>query len=213
MFYLFLKRIYFSRIYTVFEFLLFFVFVPFIANYYLDGWLKILPLIGIAIFFFLLLRLDPSFEKTHLYHFNKAELKKSIPRIIILSVLLIWFTWWIFPDLLLYYPRENFEKYLITFFLYPLASVIPQELIYRVYFFHRYRTLVPERFLLMLSNAIIFGLTHWIYGNWVAPIATFLVSWIFIYSYLKSKSLLNVSLEHYFYGLIMFTIGFGYFFQ
>lgn len=213
MFYLFLKRIYFSRIYTVFEFLLFFVFVPFIANYYLDGWFKILPLIGIAIFFFILLRLDSSFEKTNLYHFNKAELKKSIPRLIILSVLLIWFTWWIFPDLLLYYPRENFEKYLITFFLYPIASVIPQELIYRVYFFHRYRTLVPERFLLMLSNAIIFGLTHWIYANWVAPIATFLVSWIFIYSYLKSKSLLNVSLEHYIYGLIMFTIGFGYFFQ
>lgn len=213
MFYLFLKRIYFSRIYTVFEFLLFFVFVPFIANYYLDGWLKILPLIGIAIFFFILLRLDSSFEKPYLYHLNKAELKKSIPRLIILSVLLIWFTWWIFPDLLLYYPRENFEKYLITFFLYPLASVIPQELIYRVYFFHRYRTLVPERFLLMLSNAIIFSLTHWIYANWVAPIATFLVSWIFIYSYLKSKSLLNVSLEHYIYGLIMFTIGFGYFFQ
>lgn len=213
MFYLFLKRIYFSRIYTVFEFLLFFVFVPFIANYYLDGWLKILPLIGIAIFFFILLRLDSSFEKPYLYHLNKAELKKSIPRLIILSVLLIWFTWWIFPDLLLYYPRENFEKYLITFFLYPIVSVIPQELIYRVYFFHRYRTLVPERFLLMLSNAIIFSLTHWIYANWVAPIATFLVSWIFIYSYLKSKSLLNVSLEHYIYGLIMFTIGFGYFFQ
>src|SRR5690606_33954934 len=168
---------------------------------------------GIAIFFFILLRLDSSFEKPYLYHLNTVELKKSIPRLIILSVLLIWFTWWIFPDLLLYYPRENFEKYLITFFLYPIASVIPQELIYRVYFFHRYRTLVPERFLLMLSNAIIFSLTHWIYANWVAPIATFLVSWIFIYSYLKSKSLLNVSLEHYIYGLIMFTIGFGYFFQ
>ena len=213
MLYLFFKRFYFSRLYTVIEFLVFFVFVPFIANFYLDGWLKILPLIGIAIFFFVLLRLDSSFEKKELYQLNKAEFKKSVPRLIIVSVLLIWFTWWIFPDLFLYYPRENFEIYLITFFLYPIASVIPQELIYRVYFFHRYKKIVPERFLLMLSNAIIFGLTHWIYANWVAPIATFLVSWIFIYSYLKSKSLLNVSLEHYFYGLIMFTIGFGYFFQ
>ena len=64
----------------------------------------------------------------------------------------------------------------------------------------------------MLSNAIIFELTHFIYDNWVAPIATFLVSWIFIFNYLKTRSLINVSLEHYFYGLIMFTIGFGYFF-
>ncbi len=213
MVYVFLKRIYFSQVYTVLEFFLFFVFIPFIANKYLDGWLKVLPLIGIALFFFILLRLDSGFEKKNLYKLNKPEFKKSVPRLIIVSVLLIWFTWWIFPDLLLYYPRENFESYLITFFLYPIASVIPQEIIYRVYFFHRYKEIVPERFLLMLSNAIIFGLTHWIYANWVAPIATFLVSWIFIYSYLKSKSLLNVSLEHYFYGLIMFTIGFGYFFQ
>ncbi|QED36906.1 CPBP family intramembrane metalloprotease [Antarcticibacterium arcticum] len=213
MIYNFLKRIYFSNVYTVVEFLLFFVFIPFIANRYLDGWLKVLPLIGIAIFFFILLRLDSGFEKKNLYTLNKPALKKSVPRLIIVSVLLMWFTWWIFPDLLLYYPKENFESYLITFFLYPIASVIPQEIIYRVYFFHRYKEIIPERFLLMLSNAIIFGLTHWIYANWVAPIATFLVSWIFIYTYLKSKSLLNVSLEHYFYGLIMFTIGFGYFFQ
>jgi len=211
--YNFLKRTYFSRFYTVIEFLLFFVFVPFIANRFLDGWYKILPLIGIALFFFTLLRLDPAFEKKNLYQLNIPELKKSVPRLIIVSVLLIWFTWWIFPHLLLYYPQQDFKSYLVTFFLYPFASVIPQELIYRVYFFHRYKKIVPERFLLMLSNAIIFGLTHWIYANWVAPIATFLVSWIFIYSYLKSKSLLNVSLEHYYYGLIMFTIGFGYFFQ
>ncbi len=213
MIYNFLKRIYFSHVYTVVELLLFFVFVPFIANRYLEGWLKVLPLIAIAIFFFVLLRLDSGFEKKNLYKLNKPVFKKSVPRLVIVSVLLMWFTWWIFPDLLLYYPKENFESYLITFFLYPIASVIPQEIIYRVYFFHRYKTIIPERFLLMLSNAIIFGLTHWIYANWVAPIATFLVSWIFIYTYLKSKSLLNVSLEHYFYGLIMFTIGFGYFFQ
>jgi len=108
---------------------------------------------------------------------------------------------------------EEFKKYLITFFLYPVASVIPQEIIYRVYFFHRYKELVPEKYLLMLSNAIIFGLTHFIYGNWVAPLATFLVSWIFIFNYFRTRSLMNVSLEHYFYGLIMFTVGFGFFFQ
>src|SRR5690606_17663625 len=111
-------------------------------------------------------------------------------------------------DLLLYYPREDFEDYLITFFLYPIASVIPQVIIYRVYYFHRYQKLFPEKSLLMLSNAIIFGLSLCIYGNWVASIATFLVSWIFIFRYLQSKSLLNVRLEHYSYGLVMFTIGF-----
>lgn len=157
--------------------------------------------------------MDSHFDQKVFLRLDKDHLRKSVGRVIFITVLLVWFTWWIFPDLLLYYPREEFEDYLITFILYPFASVIPQELVYRVYFFHRYRKIVPEKYLLMLSNAIIFGLTHWIYGNWVAPIATFLVSWIFIFNYLKSKSLLNVSLEHYFYGLVMFTIGFGYYFQ
>ena len=208
-----LKKIYQSQVYTVFEFLLFFIFIPFIANSYLENWYKIIPLFLIAVFFTVLLRLDPEFDKRVFFRLDKYRLKKSVARVIIVTILLIWFTWSVFPDLLLYYPRDDFEDYLITFILYPFASVIPQEIIYRVYYFHRYQKIVPEKYLLMLSNAIIFGLTHWIYGNWIAPIATFLVSWIFIFNYIKSKSLLNVSLEHYFYGLVMFTIGFGYFFQ
>ncbi len=208
-----LKKIYFSQVYIIIEFLLFFVFIPFIANRFLDSWYKIIPLILIAAFFFILLRIDSQFDQKVFSRLDKVHLRKSVGRVIFITLLLVWFTWWIFPELFLYYPREDFEDYLITFILYPFASVIPQELIYRVYFFHRYRNIIPEKYLLMLSNAIIFGLTHWIYGNWIAPIATFLVSWIFIFNYLKSKSLLNVSLEHYFYGLVMFTIGFGYYFQ
>ncbi|HET8753068.1 MAG TPA: CPBP family intramembrane glutamic endopeptidase [Salinimicrobium sp.] len=206
-------KFYHSDIYRILEFLVFYVFVPFIANSLFDGWYKIIPLILIALFFLSLLLRDPNFDNRILTRFNRSFLKGSITRLIIITVLLVWFTYWIFPLLFFQYPIENFEKYLITFFLYPIASVLPQELIYRVYFFHRYKTLIPEKSLLMLSNAIIFGLTHLIYGNWVAPVATFLASWIFIYNYFKTNSLWNVSLEHYFYGLIMFTIGFGYFFQ
>lgn len=207
------RKIYYSNIYMIVEFLFFYVFVPFIAIRFLDGWLKIIPLLLIALFFFLILRSDPDFNKRILYRLNRQHLRKSLPRILIISILLGWFTFWIFPDLFFKYPLEDFDDYVITLFLYPVVSVIPQELVYRVYFFHRYKKIVPEKYLLMLSNAIIFGLTHWIYGNWVAPIATFLVSWIFIFTYLKSKSLLNVSLEHYIYGFIMFTVGFGYFFS
>lgn len=207
------KQFFSSPLVMVLEFLFFYVSVPFIADEYLEGWNRIIPLIIIAIIFLFFLLSDPGFDNKILYEFDKYYLRKSIPRILIISILLVWFTIWIFPYLFFQYPMENFEGYVITLFLYPIASVIPQELIYRVYFFHRYKTLIPERYLLMLSNAIIFGFTHLIYDNWVAPIATFLASWIFIFNYLKSKSLLNVSVEHYIYGFIMFTIGFGYFFQ
>ena len=207
-----LNNAYYSNAYMVFEFLLFFVFIPFITAEFLEGWWKVVPLLLIAVFFIALLLKDPEFDKGIITRFDSDSFRKSIPRIIVISILLVWFTFWIFPHLFFQYPMEHFYAYLLTFFLYPVVSVLPQEIIYRVYFFHRYREIVPEKYLLMLSNAIIFGLTHFIYGNWVAPIATFLVSWIFIFNYLKSKSLLNVSLEHYIYGLIMFTVGFGHFF-
>lgn len=202
-----------SHPYLVLEFLLFYVFIPFIANRYLEGWLKVIPLLLIAVLFMSFLLMDSTFDRRIFYRLNRRYLKRSVARVIVITLLMLWFTWWIYPDLFFHYPVEEFKEYLITFFLYPIASVIPQEIIYRVYFFHRYKELVPETYLLMLSNAIIFGLTHFIYGNWVAPIATFLVSWIFIFNYLRTKSLINVSLEHYFYGLVMFTIGFGFFFQ
>lgn len=208
-----LKSIYSSSPYMIIEFIVFYVFVPFIISSVLDGWLKILPLIMIALFFLFLLLKDPEFDRAILTRFDRKFLKGSITRLIIITILLVWFTYWIFPLLFFQYPLNNFKSYLLTFFLYPVASVLPQEIIYRVYFFHRYKSIVPEKSLLMLSNAIIFGLTHLIYDNWVAPVATFLASWIFIYNYYKTKSFLLVSLEHYFYGLVMFTIGFGYFFQ
>lgn len=207
------KVIYNSPAYQVSEFVLFYVFLPFASVNYLDGWFKILPLIFMAALFLFLLLKDPKFDRSILTGFDRNYLGKSIARMILITVLLIGFTWWIYPDLFFMYPVENFNSYVLTFFLYPIASVFPQEIIYRVYYFHRYKSLIPEKYLLMLSNAFIFGLTHFIYANWVAPIATFLAGWIFIYNYYQTKSLLNVSLEHYFYGLIMFTIGFGYFFQ
>ncbi|MCX2837019.1 CPBP family intramembrane metalloprotease [Salinimicrobium sp. MT39] len=207
------KIIYNSTPYMVAEFIVFYVFFPFLATAFLDGWYKIIPLVLIALLFLFLLLKDPTFDRKVLTRFNTKYLGKSFGRMIIITILLVWFTFWIFPELFLVYPVENFQSYVITFFLYPLASVFPQEIIYRVYFFHRYHEVVPEKYLLMLSNAIVFGLAHFIYANWVAPIATFLAGWIFIYNYYQTRSLLNVSLEHYLYGLIMFTIGFGYFFQ
>lgn len=208
-----LRKIYISTPFLIFEFIVFYVFIPFIVNKYFEGWYKIVPLLLIAGTFLILLLTDPEFDNRVFTRFRKDYAGKSVVRIVIISLLLIWFTWWIYPDLFLSFPLENFNGYVITFFLYPVASVFPQEIIYRVYFFHRYESIIPEKYLLMLSNAIIFGLTHFIYANWVAPIATFLVSWVFIYNYYQTKSWLNVSLEHYLYGIIMFTIGFGYFFQ
>jgi uncharacterized protein len=66
-----LRRIYFSPVYMILEFLFFYVFVPFIAVSYLEGWFKIIPLLLIAAFFFLILRIDPHFDKRVLYRIKQ----------------------------------------------------------------------------------------------------------------------------------------------
>lgn len=207
-----IKRIYFSIPFKIGELLIFFGLAPYLTGIYLEGWKKIIPLVFIAAFFFLLLQRFSNFNNSIFFHFDKVYFTKSLPRMFLITLLIIFFTGWLFPDLLFEFPVEESKKYLITFFLYPIASVVPQEFIYRVYFFERYKNLIPAKYLLMFANALIFGLTHLIYDNWIAPIATFLAAWIFISNYFNSKSFLNVCLEHYYYGFVIFTVGLEHFF-
>lgn len=208
-----IKKIYFSTPFKILELLVFYGLAPYFTGIYLEGWKKIIPLVLIAVFLFILLLRFTNFNQSLFFRFNPVYFKKSLPRLISITLLIIVITARVFPDLFFGYPVEEFQKYLIILFLYPLVSVLPQEFIYRVYFFERYSNLLPSKFLLMLANALIFGLTHLIYDNWVAPIATFLASWIFIFNYFKTKSFLNVWLEHSYYGFVIFTVGLGYFFK
>ena len=70
----------------VIEFLTFYVFIPFIANRFLDGWFKIIPLFLIAgIFLFLLLK-DPRFDRGILVRLNRHRLRKSVARVLVITV-------------------------------------------------------------------------------------------------------------------------------
>lgn len=113
----------------------------------------------------------------------------------------------------LQFPMAKTDKYLLSLLLYPLLSVIPQELLYRAFYYHRYSQLFTNRNLLLVTNSFAFGFSHIIYGNWVAPVGAFLISFIFSIVYLKSKSLPIVCLVHYVYGIMIFTIGFGHYFK
>lgn len=209
-----IKKLYRSRNYKILEFLLFFIAVPIIFKFNtLEGWLKIIPLFLIAGFFTVLLLSDKSFDSKILYTFNFKQFRRSVYRLVVIAILIIGFTWWFYTDLLFEYIVEEPYGYMVTFFLYPIASVIPQEIIYRVYFFHRYRSIFTNKLIFVFVNAFVFGLIHVIYDNWVAPIATFLAAILFVFNYYKSRTLLNVSFEHYVYGIILFTAGLGYFFQ
>ena len=117
------------------------------------------------------------------------------------------------PEQFLSLPRERSKLWHRIMLLYPVLSVVAQELIYRPFFFHRYGPLFGRsRGLLIAVNALAFGLAHIIYGSYVSLVLTTVLGVILAWRYDRTRSFWAVWLEHALYGCLVFTIGLGGFF-
>lgn len=116
------------------------------------------------------------------------------------------------PESFLLPLRHTHRKALVQeLALYWSLSVVPQELLYRTFFYHRYKsTLSPLLFGVL--NASAFGFAHVIFRNKVAPLLTLGAGFLFAHSYEKHRSLPLVSLEHALYGGLLFALGLGKYF-
>lgn len=109
-------------------------------------------------------------------------------------------------------PRERPVLWVAVLLLYPVLSALPQEFIFRVFFFHRYRPLFPAPWQLALASAFVFALAHLVLGNWVALWLSLAGGLLFAYTYAKTGSLALVTLEHGLWGNWLFTLGLGAYF-
>lgn len=118
------------------------------------------------------------------------------------------------PSQFLAMPRERTAIWQRVVTFYPLLSVIPQEIAYRTFFFHRYGPLFRHhRWALIGINGLLFGFGHVLFGNWLAVAGTALTGMIFAYRYERTRSLWAVFIEHTLWGWLVFTVGLGgYFF-
>src|SRR5262249_4476515 len=96
--------------------------------------------------------------------------------------------------------------------VYPIVSVYPQELLYRAYFFHRFRPLFGNGPTMIVVSALLFGFVHIIFGNWISIALTAVGGALFGITYRNSRSLLLTCLEHTLFGDFIFTIGIGRYF-
>lgn len=135
-----------------------------------------------------------------------------LKRFLILAtfVCLVVYAWT--PDRFFDFPRERPGVWLAVMFFYPLFSVIPQALIYRIFFEIRYRPLFKRQGVYLIFGAIAFSYMHLIYENWVAIAATFVGGFFFLKTYMDTRSFLLSSLEHALYGCLMFSVGLGHYF-
>ena len=115
-------------------------------------------------------------------------------------------------DILFSLVRRNTGLWLAIMIGYPVASVYPQEIIFRAFFFHRYRPVFRERWMIVAASAAAFAWVHIIFGNPLAVALTLPGGVIFAYRYLKTESTLVVSAEHALYGCLIFTVGIGGYF-
>ena len=114
-------------------------------------------------------------------------------------------------NLLFNLPKNFFYLWLAVMILYPIFSVIPQEIIFRVLFFERYSSLFKNKFLYLILNSIVFAYIHLVFQNFHAFFITLVTSPIFAHAYIN-KSFKTCFLTHTIGGQLIFTYGLGKYF-
>ena len=110
----------------------------------------------------------------------------------------------------LFINNLDFTKYfffLILLLFYLFFSVIPQELIFRFFFFNRYSNYFNKNELLLL-NSLAFSLCHVIYFDIYIFLFSFFGNLLFTLNYMRNKSLLLVIIEHFLIGQTLIILGF-----
>ncbi len=120
--------------------------------------------------------------------------------------------WLLVPGQALALPLRATGLWLAILVLYPLMSALPQELIFRVLFFRRYGALFPGRGAALAANALVFGLAHLMFWNWVAVGLTVAGGLVFGRAYLGRGGFAAAVVLHAVAGGIIFTSGLGVFF-
>ncbi len=116
------------------------------------------------------------------------------------------------PNLEWSFVRQSPVFWAVVMVAYPVASVYPQGLLYRAFFFERYAPLFPGKWAMIVASALVFAFLHIIFRNWLAVALTFAGGLLFAIRYAETGSLATSSFEHALYGCWLFTVGLGQYF-
>ena len=148
-------------------------------------------------------------NKVKIFNNNKYSDRNVI--IALVAIFTFSFSYYYDPNNFMVFPKENPSTFLLVIFLYPFLSVVPQEIIFRKYFFFKFSDIMPQKYLIFI-NGLVFSLAHVFFNNYVAIIFTFFGGIYLSWSYLKSESLTLVIYEHTLFGIFIFASGLGRYF-
>ena len=196
--------------YRIAELLLIFVLIP--VSFLLSYPIGIKVGIGIVGFIYILYLLkkegllSPKFNLPSSWN---VFLKETILKLISIAVITTIYVYFVDQKALFNVLINKPGLWIIILCVYSLFSVWPQELLYRTFFFQRYRVLVRNEKLFIVLNALLFSLAHTFLNNPLVFVLTFIGGLLFAYTYTKTNSTLLVSIEHALYGNWLFTVGMG----
>lgn len=196
------------------EFILLFIALPLLV--YLEPFKmpKLLVLMGLTVVIIVMLLRDKEFDKRELYNFKgvKSFLPILLFRFFLVAGVLYFLTISLIPEMLFFLPDNIFYIWVMIMLLYPILSAYPQEIVYRSFFFSRYKEIFPNEKSRVMISALSFSMLHIIYDNPVAILLSLFGGYLFTLTYRKKKSLILASIEHALYGCLIFTFGLGLFF-
>lgn len=193
------------------EFVLVYLMVPLLIFFKLIVFSKMTILFLLASIALLLLCCDPNFDKKVLsrFHFTKNHLSKIIWRFGLSSAGILLFILIFSPNSFTQVPLNKPLPWVASSISYLFMSVIPQELLYRAYLFHRYRFLFKGKMLPIIISSLSFSFAHIVYENYFALSLTLIGGFFFSVTYQKSRSLIITVVEHFMYGMLIFSSGVG----
>jgi membrane protease YdiL (CAAX protease family) len=152
---------------------------------------------------------DPSFDRRSLG--DRARLRAALPGVAVralVAALAVAGVVVLRRGPLLDLPLHRTGLWVLILCLYPFVSAWPQELIYRVFFFHRYGALLG-RWGTVVASGLAFGLLHVVYRDPITIALTVPVGLVLALHYHRGRSLAVVWVEHALYGVALFTLGLG----
>jgi uncharacterized protein len=189
---------------------IFFVLPPIVAAS--AGRIPPIPiLLALSVVALVCLLRDPSFDR--LTFTRIAPIRSAIH-----SVALLWLAGAIMmslivhiarPDALLALPTHRPALWLMVMLLYPIFSVVPQTLIYRLFFVQRYAPILRNRWTMIIVGAAAFAIGHVIFRHWIPVVLTFVLGLIVLARYTRHRSAPLAVIEHAGHGMIAFTVGMG----
>jgi membrane protease YdiL (CAAX protease family) len=199
----------------IFEFVILFILFPLLFVLDILNIRFAIPiLLAFGIWALIILLHDRQFDRKQLW--KAGALKQRLKTILIIYAVTAIvggiFIYIFAPQNLFNFPRQAPGIWVMVMLLYPIFSVYPQELIYRTFFFHRYRDIFPSGTIMILVNALAFGYMHIIFENALAVVLTVFGGFLFACTYHRTKSTFSVVVEHALYGCYIWTIGLGQYF-